>query len=172
MSRSPTRAASSLAWPLSPFRLPEPMPRSSLLIHRGILRLRREVRADLSSTEWLCRLISSRSRRLRAPCGDVVLYMLGVGGCGTDTVDDKELHLVHHRDGQCHIKSFISVSVIPLVTKQSDTRRNWQPRWLHLDIGPPMDRIGVGQCRFDGRRRLRIGKKKTTEAAQELVWVG
>ena len=59
---------------------------------------------DLSSTEWVCGLVPSCSCRLRAPCGDVVLYVLGVGGCGMDTVDDKELHLVHHRDGQRHIK--------------------------------------------------------------------
>ncbi|KAF7102071.1 hypothetical protein CFC21_112222 [Triticum aestivum] len=35
---------------------------------------------------------------------DVVLYALSVGACGADAVDDKELHLVHHRDGQRHIK--------------------------------------------------------------------
>ncbi|XP_044456523.1 uncharacterized protein [Triticum aestivum] len=29
---------------------------------------------------------------------------LGVGACGTDAIDDKELHLVHHKDGQRHIK--------------------------------------------------------------------
>ncbi|XBI14554.1 hypothetical protein VPH35_057126 [Triticum aestivum] len=56
------------------------------------------------STERLCRLIPSHSRRLRAPCRDVVLYALGAGACGADAIDDKELHLMHHRDGQPHIK--------------------------------------------------------------------
>ncbi|XP_040383563.1 enoyl-CoA hydratase 2, peroxisomal-like [Oryza brachyantha] len=36
---------------------------------------------------------------------DVALYALGVGACGRDAVDDKELHLVYHRDGQPHIKA-------------------------------------------------------------------
>ncbi|PNT65053.1 hypothetical protein BRADI_4g36920v3 [Brachypodium distachyon] len=36
---------------------------------------------------------------------DVALYALGVGACGTDAVDEKELHFVHHRDGQRHIKA-------------------------------------------------------------------
>jgi len=35
---------------------------------------------------------------------DVALYALGVGACGDDAVDDKELHLVYHRGGQPHIK--------------------------------------------------------------------
>jgi hypothetical protein len=34
----------------------------------------------------------------------VALYALGVGACGTDAVDEKELHFVHHIDGQRHIK--------------------------------------------------------------------
>jgi peroxisomal enoyl-CoA hydratase 2 len=28
----------------------------------------------------------------------------GVGACGTDAVDDKELHFLHHIDGQRNIK--------------------------------------------------------------------
>uniref|UniRef100_A0A0E0M424 MaoC-like domain-containing protein n=1 Tax=Oryza punctata TaxID=4537 RepID=A0A0E0M424_ORYPU len=36
---------------------------------------------------------------------DVALYALGVGACGADAVDEKELHLVYHRDGQPHIKT-------------------------------------------------------------------
>ncbi|XP_052168810.1 enoyl-CoA hydratase 2, peroxisomal isoform X1 [Oryza glaberrima] len=36
---------------------------------------------------------------------DVALYALGVGACGADAVDEKELHLVYHRDGQPHIKA-------------------------------------------------------------------
>uniref|UniRef100_A0A453DSN7 Uncharacterized protein n=1 Tax=Aegilops tauschii subsp. strangulata TaxID=200361 RepID=A0A453DSN7_AEGTS len=108
--RRPRRRARLLARPASsrgpspPSASPEPAPHSSVLIRAGLLRLPREVRADLSSTERLCRLISSRSRRFRAPCRDVVLYALGVRACGADAVDDKELHLVHHRDGQRHIK--------------------------------------------------------------------
>jgi hypothetical protein len=35
---------------------------------------------------------------------DVALYALGVGACGADAIDEKELHLVYHRDGQPHIK--------------------------------------------------------------------
>ncbi|GJM99424.1 hypothetical protein PR202_ga16520 [Eleusine coracana subsp. coracana] len=35
---------------------------------------------------------------------DAALYALGVGACGADAVDDKELHFVYHRDGQSHIK--------------------------------------------------------------------
>jgi len=34
----------------------------------------------------------------------VALYALGVGACGDDAVDGKELHFVYHRDGQPHIK--------------------------------------------------------------------
>ena len=32
------------------------------------------------------------------------MYVLGVGACGADTIDDKELHLVHHTDDQHHVK--------------------------------------------------------------------
>uniref|UniRef100_A0A8R7URD3 Uncharacterized protein n=1 Tax=Triticum urartu TaxID=4572 RepID=A0A8R7URD3_TRIUA len=31
---------------------------------------------------------------------------LGVAACGTNAVDDKELHLVHHKDGQRHMKGY------------------------------------------------------------------
>uniref|UniRef100_M8BCU6 Peroxisomal multifunctional enzyme type 2 n=1 Tax=Aegilops tauschii TaxID=37682 RepID=M8BCU6_AEGTA len=44
---------------------------------------------------------------------DVALYALGVGACGADAVDDKELHLVHHRDGQRHIKVPLSPLALP-----------------------------------------------------------
>ncbi|ONM23254.1 Enoyl-CoA hydratase 2 peroxisomal [Zea mays] len=37
---------------------------------------------------------------------DVALYALGVGACGDDAVDEKELHFVYHRDGQPHIKLY------------------------------------------------------------------
>ncbi|WVZ65762.1 hypothetical protein U9M48_015075 [Paspalum notatum var. saurae] len=43
---------------------------------------------------------------------DVALYALGVGACGDDAVDEKELHFVYHRDGQPHIKvlpTFVSL---------------------------------------------------------------
>lgn len=43
---------------------------------------------------------------------DVALYALGVGACGTDAFDEKELHFVYHRDGQPHIKvipTFVSL---------------------------------------------------------------
>ncbi|GJN34518.1 hypothetical protein PR202_gb23185 [Eleusine coracana subsp. coracana] len=43
---------------------------------------------------------------------DAALYALGVGACGADAVDDKELHFVYHRDGQRQIKvlpSFVSL---------------------------------------------------------------
>uniref|UniRef100_A0A453K5Q4 Uncharacterized protein n=1 Tax=Aegilops tauschii subsp. strangulata TaxID=200361 RepID=A0A453K5Q4_AEGTS len=115
--RCPRRRARLLARPARsrgpspPSASPKPVPHSSLLIRAGLLRLRREVRADLGSTERLCRLISSRSRRLRAPCRDVVLYALSVGACGADAVDEKELDLVHHRDGQRHIKDIDSVTL-------------------------------------------------------------
>ncbi|KAG8050381.1 hypothetical protein GUJ93_ZPchr0009g2137 [Zizania palustris] len=39
---------------------------------------------------------------------DVALYALGVGACGADAVDEKELHFVYHRDGQPHIKALPS----------------------------------------------------------------
>ncbi|OEL38885.1 Enoyl-CoA hydratase 2, peroxisomal [Dichanthelium oligosanthes] len=43
---------------------------------------------------------------------DVALYALGIGACGDDAVDGKELHFVYHRDGQPHIKvlpTFVSL---------------------------------------------------------------
>ncbi|XP_062198913.1 enoyl-CoA hydratase 2, peroxisomal-like isoform X2 [Phragmites australis] len=43
---------------------------------------------------------------------EVALYALGVGACGADAVDEKELHFVYHRDGQPHIKvlpTFVSL---------------------------------------------------------------
>jgi len=43
---------------------------------------------------------------------DVALYALGVGACGDDAVDEKELHFVYHRDGQPNIKvlpTFVSL---------------------------------------------------------------
>jgi peroxisomal enoyl-CoA hydratase 2 len=42
----------------------------------------------------------------------VALYALGIGACGDDAVDGKELHFVYHRDGQPHIKvlpTFVSL---------------------------------------------------------------
>jgi len=45
---------------------------------------------------------------------DVALYALGVGACGDDAVDEKELHFVHHRDGQPNIKVELPPSVNPL----------------------------------------------------------
>ncbi|KAF3324913.1 Enoyl-CoA hydratase 2 [Carex littledalei] len=43
---------------------------------------------------------------------DVAIYALGVGACGADAVDTKELHYVYHRDGQPFIKvlpTFVSL---------------------------------------------------------------
>ncbi|KAJ3690825.1 hypothetical protein LUZ61_019989 [Rhynchospora tenuis] len=42
----------------------------------------------------------------------VAIYALGVGACGADAVDTKELHYVYHRDGQPFIKvlpTFVSL---------------------------------------------------------------
>ncbi|KAJ3692839.1 hypothetical protein LUZ60_011934 [Juncus effusus] len=43
---------------------------------------------------------------------DVAIYALGVGACGADAVDSKELHFVYHKDGQPFIKvlpTFVSL---------------------------------------------------------------
>lgn len=45
----------------------------------------------------------------------MALYALGVGACGTDAVDEKELHFVYHRDGQPHIKVPLGQSPLVLV---------------------------------------------------------
>lgn len=41
-------------------------------------------------------------------CRDVAIYALGVGACGADAVDSKELHYVYHRKGQPFIKVVFS----------------------------------------------------------------
>ncbi|XP_078448204.1 enoyl-CoA hydratase 2 [Wolffia australiana] len=35
---------------------------------------------------------------------DVVLYALGIGACGRDALDEKELNFVYHQDGQSRVK--------------------------------------------------------------------
>jgi hypothetical protein len=83
---------------------------SSSLFRADLLLLRREVRSrsPACSTERLARTTSAPrltpSVCLFDCCRDVALYALGVGACGADAVDDKELRFVYHRDGQPHIK--------------------------------------------------------------------
>ncbi|VAI20701.1 unnamed protein product [Triticum turgidum subsp. durum] len=63
---------------------------------------------------------------------DVALYALGVGACGADAVDDKELHLVHHRDSQRHIKVLPTfVSLFP--NKNSNGRGIVNVPGIHFD---------------------------------------
>ncbi|KAF7074074.1 hypothetical protein CFC21_078987 [Triticum aestivum] len=63
---------------------------------------------------------------------DVALYALGVGACGADAVDDKELHLVHHRDGQRHIKALPTfASLFP--NKNSNGRGIVNVPGIHFD---------------------------------------
>ncbi|CAA6656053.1 unnamed protein product [Spirodela intermedia] len=64
-----------------------------------------------SSDSALCTdpdlLVSHRFRRFTVFTyneRDVVLYALGIGACGGDAVDDKELKYVYHGDGQHHVK--------------------------------------------------------------------
>lgn len=52
-------------------------------------------------------------------CRDVAIYALGVGACGADAVDTKELHYVYHRDGQPFIKVIFSSQF-----KHCDTEMN------------------------------------------------
>lgn len=46
---------------------------------------------------------------------DVALYALGVGACGDDAVDEKELHFVYHRDGQPNIKVKLPLGFPPVL---------------------------------------------------------
>jgi len=39
----------------------------------------------------------------------VALYALGVGACGDNAVDEKELKYVYHQDGQAYIQVILSV---------------------------------------------------------------
>lgn len=40
----------------------------------------------------------------------MALYALGIGACGGDAVDDKELTYVYHGDGQHHVKVQLPVA--------------------------------------------------------------
>uniref|UniRef100_A0A1D1YC54 Enoyl-CoA hydratase 2, peroxisomal n=2 Tax=Anthurium amnicola TaxID=1678845 RepID=A0A1D1YC54_9ARAE len=50
---------------------------------------------------------------------DVALYALGIGACGGDAVDEKELKYVYHKDGQRHIQVLPTfVTLFPFHNKQ------------------------------------------------------
>ncbi|KAK9165012.1 hypothetical protein Scep_000203 [Stephania cephalantha] len=51
---------------------------------------------------------------------DVALYALGVGACGSDAVDEKELKYVYHKDGQGFIKVLPTFAAL-FITGATDT---------------------------------------------------
>ncbi|KAK1611053.1 hypothetical protein QYE76_034726 [Lolium multiflorum] len=68
---------------------------------------------------------------------DVALYALGVGACGTDAVDDKELHFLHHIDGQRNIKGSTELPIIAEISNMANNEEaggsGSKPFWMLTD---------------------------------------